>query len=830
MHSALAHETNKIKQEKYQNITVNSKDPVGISANSTHTISNVGNNTFPSLGPTSISSWPIAVGSRLNYTHENNHFPNTTYSDFVISTTQPPEITSSMSIECPTSYARNHSIALRTLTDFCEAQDAALGLIPEYHRYADRCLPHWCTSSVDDKAFAMPYPYTETEVGTDVWLPYSIITMIWTITKNPFWMYAFGQRDPPCCGQCYFRVLTVDFHYWPDEPTSVPLNTLNSEMLRQPTTIVDAAGFTFVSPSVYLGFQYLQATDRCGQVGSVVTHTTLAFDLDEVSTVGGWWNSLPQFYTTRCTGLSEYLGGGIQEDDFYSTVTRKMSLSDLTQNCHTLPGWSSPNPIDPAEALRLGDPCFPVIMVPEKVRMLQPEWRECITTGWIHLWDPPKTLGKAPQLLPTATPPSTTFTVRPSPGQRVSDIPTPTSDVIHPAEDQASNSQFPIVSHTVVTKTNFVENPLQSGHSGNHVDENLLTLRPSAIVPMQSLPNIKPPSSVVHSILLPNPISNAQSPQPSQTPIVITLAPALGPGSPAQVITLSPTFAFGFPLVVIGSQTLFPGHAITITGSVPGPPNSFTLPSPTQIFLEPQGTAIIIGGSLTIQLQSPRPTNQPLVLEWGNGPFTANSANEIVISGQTLRPGAFITVNGTQLYLDPHATQVIVGNEQRSTIMLTPAQTTSSPATLATINGVVYTIESNSRILVGDQTITVKPGQATVFGGTTTLLSNGQPTVRGGTTISMKPGIIVVNGSSLALTRGVSTGVVQAQASHTERLSLARVTSAVGSRGGAPSSADIAITSVKATSIKGKSDKIGVDLRLFGLLTGFCIGFLLWTM
>ncbi|KAH6671238.1 hypothetical protein B0J14DRAFT_485023, partial [Halenospora varia] len=81
--------------------------------------------------------------------------------------------------------------------------------------------------------------------------------------------------------------------------------------------------------------------------------------------------------------------------------------------------------------------------------------------------------------------------------------------------------------------------------------------------------------------------------------------------------------------LIIGSQTLLPGSAITLDGQ--------------EISLAPSGGAVVINGAH----QTPSPsayTNLPAVISIGGSRITADSSSGFLIGGQTLYPGEFCTV------------------------------------------------------------------------------------------------------------------------------------------------------------------------------------------
>lgn len=123
---------------------------------------------------------------------------------------------------------------------------------------------------------------------------------------------AYYPDNYQCCMDCYVYFPRVEVYYWPlpesDEscansskpivtaqavlPTGAArtaearLNSLfsNSSLTGKVTT-VNAEGFTFVSPSVYVAFGDVSAGDACGAVGQKHTSITLGFAPGELNTV-----------------------------------------------------------------------------------------------------------------------------------------------------------------------------------------------------------------------------------------------------------------------------------------------------------------------------------------------------------------------------------------------------------------------------------------------------------------------------------------------------------------------------------------------------------------
>ncbi|KAL8849339.1 MAG: hypothetical protein Q9221_005690 [Calogaya cf. arnoldii] len=149
---------------------------------------------------------------------------------------------------------------------------------------------------------------------------------------------------------------------------------------------------------------------------------------------------------------------------------------------------------------------------------------------------------------------------------------------------------------------------------------------------------------------------------------IISIAPsatALVVGGSTQALTPSPVLATTLPPLitldgqtlranaasdyVLGGQTLKPGHAITVSGSV--------------ILLAPGASNVVIDGStqaLTPQLIS-LTTGLP-ALTICSSTITADADGDYVLSGQTVRPGAdAVTIDGQMVSLASNDSFLVVG-------------------------------------------------------------------------------------------------------------------------------------------------------------------------
>ena len=170
--------------------------------------------------------------------------------------------------------------------------------------------------------------------------------------------------------------------------------------------------------------------------------------------------------------------------------------------------------------------------------------------------------------------------------------------------------------------------------------------------------------------------------------VVGTLPSSPGPSSPLVLSVAGSTYtANAASQFVVAGQTLTPGGQIAVSG--------------TKVSLAPAANAAVIGTSTQV-LSTPAPAPSPAVLTFAGSTYTANTASQFVIAGQTLAPGGQIAVSSTTLSLAPSANVAVIGTSTQS--LATPAP--SANAAILTFAGSTYTANSASQFIVAGQTLT----------------------------------------------------------------------------------------------------------------------------
>lgn len=183
------------------------------------------------------------------------------------------------------------------------------------------------------------------------------------------------------------------------------------------------------------------------------------------------------------------------------------------------------------------------------------------------------------------------------------------------------------------------------------------------------------------------------TPAPSPDPAVLTFA-----GS-----TYTADAASQF---VVAGQTLSPGGQIRVAS--------------TLISLAPSAHLAVIGTSTQL-LTSPAPASNPAILTFASSTYTANTASQFVIAGQTLTPGGQITVSSTRISLAPSASVAVVGTSTQS--LATAPAPLAAEAPVLKWDGSAYTADASSDFVIASQTLT--PGGIITLLGTPIRLAPG---------------------------------------------------------------------------------------------------------
>lgn len=209
----------------------------------------------------------------------------------------------------------------------------------------------------------------QTSNGTTVW-PSSTTKYIWPTSS---------QIIPGCspgCQSCRVSGSSVKLLYWPPATTTWK----NGSFVALTRSISDAMtyvtdGTTLTSPTVYVSFDKLHASNSCSVIGSTLRNLIVAItDSATLSSLWGW----DHYYGLQQTASFNFTDLYVTPvpDSIYNSQPRcASSTNSILYSCLPLP---TKPPICETNTCARTLPYEPVIAIPDEVRHLQPAWSDCI--------------------------------------------------------------------------------------------------------------------------------------------------------------------------------------------------------------------------------------------------------------------------------------------------------------------------------------------------------------------------------------------------------------------------------------------------------------------
>ena len=183
----------------------------------------------------------------------------------------------------------------------------------------------------------------------------------------------------------------VDVMYWPipgaktaclDSGMNAGVNPATATVPpsnNSVSTTIGPDGFTYTSPSIYLAYHDISASNSCGQVGPKHTSITLSFQPDQLSTIE---------YRAGLFGFGGYPGEP-KPFDLKNLPCPPQSLTDAQESANV------EHLMLPARGTYA-----PIIAPPLAIKNLEPAWKMCFS---FYAFDPPKTLAAAVAMVPSPT-------------------------------------------------------------------------------------------------------------------------------------------------------------------------------------------------------------------------------------------------------------------------------------------------------------------------------------------------------------------------------------------------------------------------------------------
>ncbi|KAL8712483.1 MAG: hypothetical protein Q9220_003331 [cf. Caloplaca sp. 1 TL-2023] len=503
------------------------------------------------------------------------------------------------------------------------------------------------------------YTLTNGEVDTEVvgdHASYKTFTLTGPTTYTTIVTQAFRPGRPwqawyppnyQCCMDCYVYFPEVEVYYWPvpeSEETcangskplvtaqavlptgaartaEAKLNTLYSNnSLTGPVTTVNADGFTFVSPSVYVAFGDVSAGDACGPVGQKYPSVTLAFAPGELQTV---------------TALGK---------DHYETALGTRAFDPKNVLCP--PDFKVEELFLQQDSLAGIHTYRPRIQIPSALQNLDPKWSSCIVDPYEGI-DPPR------QLVPASgfgDDPVATTSVAPvqgaTPAAAGPSLPKNTGEGGGADPGKSSNPQIDSPSSDPIVDPG---SPAQHGGSDPQP-------QPKPQQPDPQHPNANDPQ---------NPNNNGnKAAQGSQGGNQDPTKPAQGDSHPVKAPQPVAIPAPAPPAVIVQGQTIKQGAApVTIAGkpviyskgsvyvgnaAAAAPTGNQPIP---QAQPAPKPNPVDIGGFKFTPVAQPNPP--------ANAAKPAKAKPAVVVQGQTIQQGAPpVTINGNPVVYSGGSLQV----------------------------------------------------------------------------------------------------------------------------------------------------------------------------
>ena len=494
-----------------------------------------------------------------------------------------------------------------------------------------------------------------------------------------------------------------------------PINESNGISVSNnssPGSTVVYNGHTFTSPSIYVDFYSLSATDFCGYLGPIIESTLVAFAPGELSTIA--------------TPLNVGIGGALGS---IPSITSVYNFDDLP--CPPMSvmwdQWYKPAP---------GEPYRPLLAFPSKLTALDPLWKSC-NQGYFTGYDPPRTLNPASAMVPKVTPPSS---------------PNPDQVAAKPAATQENLPRKTTISADPAKTPSDASSMQNSGSSGVQGDPSQ-----KANVPQDTKKApLDPPSKNQGSNDPqgqsrqedPDPKTNAENPALSNTPdnsdphqqasdIHANQGAPVGDGDTTpQSLSLAPTSPAVKTIILGGHSVLSSVGGVNVDGVDVKPGASTTGASGRLISIDGSNNLHFDGQTTHID-----PALSPSITTIANHLITPLSKG-VVIQGTTLeRGGPAATIAGTAFSLDA-SNNVFVNDHSYHLPQITPGaplpttvngeaimplatgisihHTSLTPGAPAlVISGIPYSLDASNNIFVDDHSYhlpQVTPQPTTVNG------------------------------------------------------------------------------------------------------------------
>lgn len=604
---------------------------------------------------------------------------------------------------------------------------------------------------------------------------------------------AFTEDSPNCvleplslCDttRCTISAVRVQLFYWPVSTGSGHSNLTVTSNATEPVRAV-VNGTTFTSPTVYLRYDGVFATDACSHtVGKSYSGAVLSLLPDALSSI-----NLPHDPTHTFN---------------FADLNKPYSPDVMIQMCF-------PDPVDVCE-VGIDDIYYPKLVVPDEIRALDPAWRHC-DPDWFGSWDPPRILVPASVLVnptPAADVRTTSSIATPAPFVMSQGAPSTSKlDAGIPSTSGIPSVLLPPNQNPSIVDPSDPKPLLKSTSAINSaINHAPSIIRPdpnqnpptTAGPPAQNTPATNPPANhpsiidpspkdptatvtsandlsindppaktpTANSSPIKTPLANEVPSRPSSVdnshrkdPAVLlphftvdsqtfTADPATDYVVGSKVLTPTGEIATSLPILIVGSHSFTANHE-----------NHYIISSQT---LTPGGQITVAGALISAPTISPEiRISTPILpsLLIASETYSADSASQYMIASQTLTPNGRIVGSRTLVSLLPSASAVVSGSFTETFLPVLASPTAPTSITIAlvigsttaalipslilpplTIASKIYTADVSSQYIIASQTLTPN-GQITFAGTTVSLLPSASALIIDGTTNTLKPTLVL---------------------------------------------------------------------------------------
>ncbi|KAK4897580.1 hypothetical protein LTR27_004726 [Elasticomyces elasticus] len=531
---------------------------------------------------------------------------------------------------------------------------------------------------------------------------------------------AFAPGCTLGCQTCAITGQNVQLYYWPPATaasgaafidgngTATAMPNVNSMNASTPV-IANVDGTLLTSPTIYISYDKLYASDSCSGIGQTYYNTIIPLaDGAELSSMEyREMRDMAWFYATSSFNL----------DDLKQPVPDSIYNKQPRCAASSLAFYGEGLGLDYSFVCPRIHPYAPIIAVPSEVSNVDPEWASC--TAWYGgLFDPPKALTPVSNAagLSTAYVVSTTSA---SPGSTITGSgPAQTAAPYQSTGPSATASATQTHTQPTTYSTAAIQSP-NSVAADTHTQSSTRTLDH---LDSTQITKANPDESESGAPAASPYLSSPQNAQPSSSDAINPLLSAISQVAASTETSADPTEAADAGVLLSIINQLSGSTSATSDRPDPTSPSAYTAP------------IVVTGGSNSAVLTA-SPVGSSLVAIAIGDSFTTIAAGQAgTIAGHSVSiASSYVQVDGTNTVLLPVVSPVVALGSQDPVIIIATASDGHA----------ISAYQSAGSVIVQDvsSTVTLAPGQASVVAGQSiSAVADGAGiVVDGGRTVPLSP-------------------------------------------------------------------------------------------